>query len=225
MEIKTLDVANSEENETIEFWSQFGWVLKSSQRVYNQDSHLENRGGSTYSVTNTVDFTKLVFERDKNGPNYERIAELERMYFYYNDMLPNKKPIVYDSAIDFAQATHPSLTSGFTAALPIILRVLGIVMFAGGAVLGAGNIVSNSIAVPMAMLGIPVFVFSFIIKGILELAAFKKALRGEGAPAEELKKKFQQYSERNDKNKKALEEYNDIINKVGAILTELDTLI
>lgn len=40
MEIKTLDVKNSEEQSTIEFWSQFGWVLKSSQRVYNKDSHL-----------------------------------------------------------------------------------------------------------------------------------------------------------------------------------------
>ena len=44
MEIKTLSVKNSEEQRTIEFWSQFGRVLKSSQRVYNKDSHIETRG-------------------------------------------------------------------------------------------------------------------------------------------------------------------------------------
>lgn len=81
MEIKTLEIKNSEEQETIEFWAQFGWQLKSSQRIYNKDSHLEQRGNSTYSVTETIDFTTLVFERDKNGPNYSTIARLEREYF------------------------------------------------------------------------------------------------------------------------------------------------
>lgn len=41
MEYKTRDVNNEDEASTIEFWSRFGWTLKSSQRVYNKDTHLE----------------------------------------------------------------------------------------------------------------------------------------------------------------------------------------
>ena len=93
MEIKTLEIKNSEEQSTIEFWTQFGWQLKSSQRVYNKDSHLESRGDSTYSVTETVDFTKLVFERDKNGPNYSKIVELEKEYFSKAATLSNKPTV------------------------------------------------------------------------------------------------------------------------------------
>ncbi len=89
MEIKTLEVANSDEVSTINFWQQFGWTLKSSQRVFNKNSHLEQRGNDTYSVTETVDFTKLVFERDKNGPNYAQIAALENRYFQINIDIKN----------------------------------------------------------------------------------------------------------------------------------------
>lgn len=44
MEYKTRDVNNEDEASTIEFWSRFGWTLKSSQRVYNKDTHLESSG-------------------------------------------------------------------------------------------------------------------------------------------------------------------------------------
>ena len=225
MEIKTLDVRNSEEQETIEFWSQFGWTLKSSQRVYNKDSHLENRGGDTYSVTETVDFTKLVFERDKNGPHYARIVELEEAYFYYNDRLPNKKPEVYDSAQEFALATKPDLRTGIAASLPIILRILGIVLFAASGLLLSLEVVSETIVIPICLVGILAFVASFILAKIFKNSALNKAVRGEGVPAEVLKVRFEKYSDVNAKNKQALDEYNDTVATIAAILNELDTLI
>lgn len=80
MEYKTRDVNNEDEASTIEFWSRFGWTLKSSQRVYNKDTHLESSGNGLRSVTETTDFTRLVFERDKGMPNYSQIAELENRY-------------------------------------------------------------------------------------------------------------------------------------------------
>ncbi len=80
MEIKTMDVANQDEENIIRYWTQFGWNLKSSQRVYNKDSHLESSGDKTYSVTETVDYTRLVFERDKNGPHYAEIVRFENEY-------------------------------------------------------------------------------------------------------------------------------------------------
>ncbi len=92
VEIKTLNVANSQEDSTIQQYLDFGWTLKSSQRIYNKDSHLESRGEETYSVTETTDFTKLVFERETNIPNYRILSKLEREYLITQDSLPEDKP-------------------------------------------------------------------------------------------------------------------------------------
>ena len=86
MEYRTMDVDNEQEVYVIEILQFFGWKLKSSQRVYNQSS--KPQGAITYenltfihSETNTVDFTKLVFERDKNIPHYDELVVLEEEFF------------------------------------------------------------------------------------------------------------------------------------------------
>ncbi len=88
MEYKTLDVSNEDETDVIEYWQQFGWELKSSQRIFNRDSHLESRNDSVYSVTNTVNFTKIVLERNTNHPYYRDIVTLEREYVQLDNMYP-----------------------------------------------------------------------------------------------------------------------------------------
>ncbi len=87
LEYKSVNIDNDDEAEIVELLTSFGWELKSSQRVYNQDTHLEyshtdSEGRRVYdSVTDVTDFTKLVFQRDKSMENYDEICEWEEHYF------------------------------------------------------------------------------------------------------------------------------------------------
>lgn len=112
VEIKTLNVPNSREDSTISEYLDFGWTLKSSQRIYNKDSHLESRGEDIYSVTETTDFTKLVFERNSNMPNYSILSNLERKHSIIKDSLPKDKPQCprdIGSITDFAKYNEKKL--------------------------------------------------------------------------------------------------------------------
>ena len=113
LEIKTLNVENSKEDATIKLYLNFGWTLKSSQRIYNKDSHLESRGSETYSVTETTDFTKLLFERDSNIPNYAKLCKLESDYTTMQEALPKifyASPVSIGSIEEFAKHKKPELT-------------------------------------------------------------------------------------------------------------------
>ncbi len=81
-EMRTVDVVNEREEYIVNLYLSFGWTLKSSQRVYCKDTYPEfsqGTNGDLYvrNITNIVDYTKLVFERDKNLPNYHQIVALE----------------------------------------------------------------------------------------------------------------------------------------------------
>jgi hypothetical protein len=80
-EIKSISVAPSAEEATINLWQTFGWELKSNQEVKNKDSHLERRGDSVYNVTETEHYIKLTFERDPARQNYAELKSLEERYY------------------------------------------------------------------------------------------------------------------------------------------------
>ena len=80
LEKKSITCKPYEENDTIHKFEKFGWTLESSQEVYNKDSHVEGRFGKNYSVTETTNYVKLVFSRDKDMPYYEEITKLETEY-------------------------------------------------------------------------------------------------------------------------------------------------
>ncbi|MBR6038871.1 MAG: hypothetical protein IKP38_00125 [Clostridia bacterium] len=69
-----------EENSRIDLFERFGWTLKSSQEIFNKDSHTEVQHGTRYSVTETTNYVKLVFTRDKDMPYYNEIVSLENKY-------------------------------------------------------------------------------------------------------------------------------------------------
>lgn len=216
MEIKTLEVANDKETATIEFWSQFGWQLKSSQRVYNKNSHLEQRGNDTYSVTETVDFTKLVFERDKNGPNYKRIAELEERYFQTEkriDAAKGFKITKISEKKEWAEETKPDMRGGFQKVLPfLILGVSAVVLFA----LEKYDYTATMIVQGICLAMIP---GSFIIKGIVKKNALKKAIEGTNeASADKLNQLYEKYRTGAVNNNRAVLEMEEI-------LKELETLV
>ena len=227
MEIKTLDVKNSEEQSTIEFWSQFGWVLKSSQRGYNKDSHLETRGEDTYSVTETVDFTKLVFERDKNAPNYGKIVSLEKEYFEIQASMPNEEPKVncrhYNSIEAFAEGAKPDVRTFKQFAPTLFPGIIGAVLaFAGLFVLGSLGFVKWIIAAA----GAAILVVSFVIGSSRKKTALASAL---DKTDEECRKKLEhKYAENNkkyDEESGKVREYNQKKSRINEILKELDSLI
>lgn len=84
-----------DENDTIAKYEKFGWTLDSSQEVFNKDSHVEGRGNVNYSVTETVNYVKLVFSRDKDMNYYERITMLEQQYDSITEQYPSKVGSVF----------------------------------------------------------------------------------------------------------------------------------
>ena len=222
MEIKTLEIKNSEEESTIEFWTQFGWQLKSSQRVYNKNSHLESRGDSTYSVTETVDFTKLVFERDKNGPNYSKIVELEKEYFSKAATLSNKPTVgvTYDSLEKWARATKQDVRNGVQKALFYIMLIGGIALVA------LLEVFNSPITMALQVAGIVSIVLSFITKKSLQKSMLDKALTGknpEGAAI--LNSGFEDYKKLQQKQKNDAAAYERAKERLDEIIRELDALI
>ena len=81
LESTSLSVLPNDEQEAIDTYQKFGWELKSSQEIFNKDSHNERRGDSVYNVTETTNYVKLVFQRDKDMPYYKQICELENKYY------------------------------------------------------------------------------------------------------------------------------------------------
>lgn len=227
MEIKTLDVKNSEEQSTIEFWSQFGWVLKSSQRVYNKDSHLETRGEDTYSVTETVDFTKLVFERDKNAPNYGKIVSLEKEYFEIQASMPKEAPQVncrhYNSIEAFAEGAKPDVRTFKQFAPTLFPEIIGAVLaFAGLFVLGSLGFVKWIIAAA----GVAILVVSFVIGSSRKKKALASAINKTNEKCRAiLESKYAENNKEFEKESGKVREYSQKTAKQRDILKELDSLI
>lgn len=93
LETKSLTVSPNAEQNTINLMQDFGWNLKSSQEINNTDSHLEDRGGTTYSVTTKENYVKLIFERDTKMENYSKITDLETKYHRIMNAEPTQEYI------------------------------------------------------------------------------------------------------------------------------------
>lgn len=236
MEIKTLDVSNEKEQETIQFWMQFGWNLKSSQRVYNKDSHLEARGDSTYSVTETVDYTRLVFERDKNGPNYQRLVTLEQEYFNLLQTIPDKRPSrpfvdhAYRNAEEWVKSDKPNLSSTLQRAILAGGLIAGIILFS----LLYDHQPKGSAGANLCMLGVTVVVIGFfVLRSIFKRRAIAGVLSGTNAKAKaRMETLYKEYQKKRAAQMRAVkeyekeaEEYDRKMERMGQILAELDTLI
>ena len=123
-EYKSIDIENDKESDIISLFSEFGWELKSSQRIFSQDTRpigavtfnsKESDVGLTYihSQTNTVDYTKLVFQRDNSLPNLSRVRELEREFWQLSSTCPAHRPTEpeYMPLEEWAISTHASIYS------------------------------------------------------------------------------------------------------------------
>lgn len=98
LEYQKLEVASEEMDKWVEWMSRFGWNLKSSQRVFNRSSR--PTGAISYenltyihSEMQVVDFTELLFERDKNMDNYYEICEFEQEALTLLEYCTERRPI------------------------------------------------------------------------------------------------------------------------------------
>ncbi len=180
-EYKSFDVANEDEENIVEFWTQFGWELKSSQRVYNQDTHLvysyqlNERETIHRSVTDVTDFTKLVFQRDKNMTNYYEICEIEEEYLEVAENLAmmekeesdyNKEMIVIGKLCDYRPERMRKRNS-------LILRISGCSL----AIFLFLALIENSLPWFLQLIGVilaPLGFIVFPIAGIYNSVTFSK---------------------------------------------------
>ena len=157
METKILEVKNSEETRVIEYWSQFGWQLKSSQRIYNKDSHIERRGDDIVNVTETVDFTKIILERDKSNPNYDTIVKLEDEYMRKSKSLPTERPKVgtsYSSMEEWARGTNPDVRNKKQRLISTVITLVGIALSVILLLLDAGILFTIPLIVGLIVAGV-----------------------------------------------------------------------
>lgn len=69
------------EQEIISTHERFGWSLVSSQEIFSQTSHTSEDSVFIYHHTTTTNFVKLVFFRDMDFPNRDKIIKLEKEYW------------------------------------------------------------------------------------------------------------------------------------------------
>ena len=104
IEIKTIEADNESEEAMIEIYQSFGWRHKSSQQIVSQN---DSEG-----------YTKIVFERNKNMPNYERLVALEAECWAIDESLPDDPPPYSDcceTVEAWAAAAKPSLLKNAVA--------------------------------------------------------------------------------------------------------------
>jgi len=88
-EIKSVSVAPSAEEETINVWQSFGWEFKSTQDVKTHDVQVftgqDSDGTEHYRTTRGEHYVKITFERDPTRKNYSELVALEKQYYTVPD--------------------------------------------------------------------------------------------------------------------------------------------
>lgn len=198
-------------------------ATKSSQRIYNKNSHLEQRGDSVYSVTETVDFTKLILERDKSAPNYSTIAMLESEYLFKYNNLPSEKPTTgttYTLMESWANSTKPDVRNKMQK-VPFFL-----LLFGGLALVLLLEQFNSPFTIALQIVGLVMFIAAFVTKSIFKKSMLKKALNGEyPAGADELNAGFEAYKLKNAHELDEVRRYDDTVARLREIIRELQGLI
>ena len=239
IEIKTMDIANEAEELCINLYQSFGWKLKSSQRVFNQTSRpvgTISAGNVAYvhSETETVDFTKLVFERETTMENYGKLCQLEREYFNLVDALPDNPP-AYSSDIsmdEWGRCERPNVSGPWGRILTILAVIPTFVIGLwkanpdmGGETLSeiVGSVGKGEAGAIFVVLAVAGGVIGFVISIILSMIIFRPVALGKalkGRPCKERDRLQQQYEVARDKAVK----YEITVARMDEILEEARAL-
>ncbi len=94
LETKIIQVNNSPEaiNSSSEERGCFGWSVQNVQVTHSQDSRTYTKGldyvtGDLTVETTTINYATITYQRDKTMSNYERVAELERVYDWSGEQI------------------------------------------------------------------------------------------------------------------------------------------
>ncbi|MDR2782422.1 MAG: hypothetical protein LBB48_01015 [Treponema sp.] len=90
-ETKTVQVGPDQADQMLNLMESFGWEFHSRQTIKNKDSHLEQRGDSVYSVTESEHYVELTFQRDTSIDHYNELVDLEQQFNAVED--PGPPPI------------------------------------------------------------------------------------------------------------------------------------
>lgn len=98
METKVIQVRNDPEeiNRSNEEWGRFGWSVLSIQVTHSQNTKTYTKGFDYYTgdktvETTTINYATITYQRDKEGKNYSRFAELEKEYQSLRDYCVSQK--------------------------------------------------------------------------------------------------------------------------------------
>lgn len=224
-EIERFEVENHEVQGYVNWMGAFGWYLKSSQRIYSRTQtptsaiKFENVV-LVNSSTEVEDFTELVFERDKNIPNYDEISALEDealdLLPYYSqkrplkpaekmsfkDWVKNKKPSVFPLWIDILRTIGCFGLFTLILSAPPALRDLGpILVWAALIASVVFTVVSNIVLRTSATLNPDKKVYSYLLS---EYSNYSEII-------DEQHKKYDMYDE-------ASERIPEIIREVASLL-------
>ncbi|MCL4510252.1 MAG: hypothetical protein M1470_04205 [Bacteroidetes bacterium] len=128
-ESKSIQVHPSDEQNQINLMQRFHWNLQNSQEINVKDSHLETRGNDLVSVTESQHYVKLLFTRDLDTPNLDKLKALENEYF--SMQLPKKPGFVAPVVVTILALP---ILSGLGAAMGAVGAVLGFILAIVGGV-------------------------------------------------------------------------------------------
>ncbi|MBE6610306.1 MAG: hypothetical protein E7634_06525 [Ruminococcaceae bacterium] len=219
IEVKSVDVKNEYESESIRLHQDFGWTFKSSQRVFNQNTRLENRNDGTHAVTETVDFTKLVFERDTNMKNYDALKRLDEEYFTKVEYLASRGRPKYTSSIsieDWAKQEKPDCSTDSIFSWAIALTLVSTVAFIVIEMISFGTNLWKSMGwlLPAGFIG---FIFYKIANPIAKTVALNKALKNIQPYRQRLEGWYNKMREDAEDFEKAMARVEQIREEVAAI--------
>lgn len=121
-ESKSIQVHPRDEQAQIDLMQRFHWSLLNSQEIKTVDNHLEQRGNSIHSVTNTENYVKLVFSRDLELPNLDKIKRLEEEFF----------SLSYPNYPDYPTPIGCFMVVGLAILFAVVAGIIGGVTSSGG---------------------------------------------------------------------------------------------
>ena len=226
IEVKSLDVENNAEEFYIHLYHMFGWQLKSSQRVFDRDTHpkaafsYENLT-YIYSETDEVDYTKLVFERNTHMPNYRRIAELESEFFELmedrTDSRPAEPPPLMTYSEWFAKTKPSPLSWLYKLVLTLSLAI--VFSFFCSKIAGIDWILTV-ITVVLPLMCVPCYAIVAILNSCLRKAVVKGSAAGTA-----FQEKYEEYKEWHAQQLENIEFYDYVTARIPELLEELNQLV
>lgn len=230
LEYKKIECESEATENVITFMLRFGWKLQNSTRIYNATS--TPRGGFAYenlfyihSEKECEDFTELLFVRDKNIPDYDRIIELEEEAL---DLLPffTERPPVTSPLMAFEEwvKTEPSKIFHFKEKLAQFFKVY-VSSFIAFILIGA--IISKEL-VPYVFMFTIVFFTPIVLLGVKihDTITFHKTIKKPASKYyDRIYSRYVQYKELNEEEVNNLKMYYIAAKRIPEIFREVSLYV